>query len=109
MHAPDHNKCRPTACCQGIAEDSISQQPNRSDFPMSDYALQRLNMVETQVRTNDVTDPRIHAAMGMVARERFVPPEKRSVAYADVAPEIAPGRFLPDPRTFAKLLQLANI
>jgi protein-L-isoaspartate(D-aspartate) O-methyltransferase len=76
---------------------------------MSDYALQRLNMVETQVRTNDVTDPRIHAAMGMVARERFVPPEKRSVAYADVAPEIAPGRFLPDPRTFAKLLQLANI
>ena len=52
---------------------------------MSDYAVQRLNMVETQVRTNDVTDPRIHAAMGEVARERFVPTAKRAIAYADVA------------------------
>lgn len=76
---------------------------------MSDYAVQRFNMVETQVRTNDVTDPRIHAAMRTVARERFMPTEKRSVAYADLAPEIAPGRFLVDPRTFAKLLQLANV
>jgi protein-L-isoaspartate(D-aspartate) O-methyltransferase len=76
---------------------------------MSDYTVQRFNMVETQVRTNDVTDPRIHAAMGTVPRERFVPPDKRSIAYADLAPEIAPGRFLPDPRTFAKLLQLADV
>jgi len=76
---------------------------------MSDYAVQRFNMVETQVRTNDVTDPRIHAAMRTVARERFIPSEKKSVAYADLAPEIAPGRFLADPRTFAKLLQLADV
>jgi len=78
-------------------------------FWMSDYAVQRFNMVETQVRTNDVTDPRIHAAMRTVAREQFVPAEKRSVAYADLALEIAPGRFVPDPRTFAKLLQLAAV
>jgi len=78
-------------------------------FRMSDYTVQRFNMVETQVRTNDVTDPRIHAAMRMAARELFVPPDKRSIAYADLAPEIAPGRFLPDPRTFAKLLQLADV
>src|SRR5690348_9549461 len=77
--------------------------------PMSNYAVQRINMVETQVRTNDVTDPRIHFAMQTVERERFVPMTKRSVAYADLSLEVAPGRFLPDPRTFAKLLQLADV
>lgn len=76
---------------------------------MSDFALQRLNMVDTQVRPNDVTDPRIHAAMGEVERERFVPTAKRAIAYADVAVEVVQGRYLPDPRTFAKLVQLAAI
>jgi protein-L-isoaspartate(D-aspartate) O-methyltransferase len=76
---------------------------------MYDYTVQRFNMVETQVRTNDVPDPRIHQAMRMVERERFVPTDKRSVAYADLVLEVAPGRYLPDPRTFAKLLQLADI
>lgn len=76
---------------------------------MSDYAAQRLNMVDAQVRTNDVTDPRIHAAMREVPRERFVPAAKRALAYADASVEVAPRRYLLDPRTFAKLLQLAAI
>jgi protein-L-isoaspartate(D-aspartate) O-methyltransferase len=76
---------------------------------MAGYATQRINMVETQVRTNDVTDPRIHAAMAAVERERFVPAPRRAIAYADMAIEIAPGRYLLDPRTFAKLLQLLNL
>ncbi|MEI9992816.1 MAG: protein-L-isoaspartate O-methyltransferase [Rhizomicrobium sp.] len=74
---------------------------------MADYATQRFNMVECQVRTNDVTDPRIHAAMQGVPRERFVPAAKRATAYADVPVEVAQGRFLLDPRTFGKLVQLA--
>lgn len=76
---------------------------------MADYATQRFNMVETQVRTNDVTDPRIAAAMGAVAREKFVPAAHRATAYADVPVEVAQGRYLPDPRTFGKLLQLAAL
>jgi protein-L-isoaspartate(D-aspartate) O-methyltransferase len=76
---------------------------------MAGYATQRFNMVETQVRTNDVTDPRIHAAMNAVERERFVPAARRGLAYADMAIEIAPGRYLLDPRTFAKLLQLLDL
>ena len=66
-------------------------------------------MVDAQVRTNDVTDPRIHEAMRLVPRERFVPASKQAMAYADAVVEVAPGRFLLDPRTFAKLLQLAEI
>lgn len=69
----------------------------------------RFNMIEAQIRTNDVTDVRIHAALGAVERERFVPPAKKAIAYADVPVEIAPGRYLLDPRSFAKALQLAEI
>jgi protein-L-isoaspartate(D-aspartate) O-methyltransferase len=76
---------------------------------MPDYAAQRLNMVESQVRANDVTDVRVHAAMGEIPRERFVPAAKRAVAYADAGIELVPGRFLLEPRTFAKMLQLAEI
>lgn len=69
----------------------------------------RFNMVEAQIRTSNVTDPRIHAAMGAVARERFVPNAARALAYADVPVAVAPGRYLLDPRSFAKLLQLAQV
>jgi protein-L-isoaspartate(D-aspartate) O-methyltransferase len=69
----------------------------------------RFNMIEAQIRTNDVTDVRIHAALGAVERERFVPSAKKALAYADVPVEIAPGRYLLDPRSFAKALQLAEI
>lgn len=72
-------------------------------------AAARLHMVEGQVRTNDVTDKRITEIMGRLERERFVPDAKRALAYADVCVEVKPGRFLLDPRSFAKLLQLADI
>lgn len=76
---------------------------------MPDYATQRLNMVESQVRANDVPDPRIAEAMRLIPREKFVPMVKRGIAYADAAIEVAPGRHLLEPRTFAKLLQLAEV
>jgi len=69
----------------------------------------RFNMVDTQIRLSDVTDERILAAMNAVAREKFVPGPARALAYADVPVQVAPGRFLLDPRSFAKLAQLAEI
>lgn len=72
-------------------------------------AAARFNMIEAQIRPSNVTDPRIHAAMAEVARERFVPTASKALAYADVPVPLAPGRFLMDPRNFAKLLQLAGI
>jgi len=76
---------------------------------MSSFSVQRRNMIEAQIRANDVTDPRIQTAMADVPRERFVPPEKRALAYADIPVEVSPGRYLLDPRTFAKLLELADV
>ena len=69
----------------------------------------RANMIEAQIRSADVTDPRIHAAMAAVAREKFVPTSKLALAYADVPVEVAPGRYLLDPRSLAKALQLAEV
>jgi protein-L-isoaspartate(D-aspartate) O-methyltransferase len=69
----------------------------------------RLHMIDSQIRPNDVTDPHILAAFAAVAREGFVPRAARALAYADVPVEVAPGRFLMEPRCFAKLLQLAAI
>ncbi|MBV9331197.1 MAG: protein-L-isoaspartate O-methyltransferase [Alphaproteobacteria bacterium] len=76
---------------------------------MPDYAQQRLTMVDAQVRTNDVTDPRIHAAMREIPREKFLPSSRSAIAYADRPVDVAPNRYLLDPRTFSKLLQLADI
>ena len=67
----------------------------------------RLNMVESQVRTADVTDLRVQDAMRRIARESFLPRERAHLAYADLEPEYAPGRSLLRPRDVAKLVQLA--
>lgn len=70
-----------------------------------DIARARDFMVESQVRTADVTDTRIIAAMRALPRERFVPANKRALAYADLEVEAAPGRYLMRPRDLAKLVQ----
>jgi protein-L-isoaspartate(D-aspartate) O-methyltransferase len=72
---------------------------------MADLAAARLNMVESQVRTADVTDVRIHDAMRGIPRERFAPPAKAYLGYADIEIEYAPGRWLLKPRDVAKVLQ----
>ena len=72
---------------------------------MADLAAARLNMVESQVRTADVTDIRIHDAMRALPREAFLPPAKAHLAYADIEVEYAPGRWLLKPRDLGKLIQ----
>ncbi len=82
---------------------------------MIDSTAQRINMVESQVRPSDVTDRRILRAMLDVPREAFVPQARQALAYIDapvpVGPTSAgrPARTLLAPRTFAKLVQLAEI
>ena len=47
---------------------------------MTDFAAARANMVDGQVRTNNVTDLRVIAAMREVPRERFLPPASAGIA-----------------------------
>jgi protein-L-isoaspartate(D-aspartate) O-methyltransferase len=75
---------------------------------MVDYAQARRMMVDGQVRTADVTDLRILAAMQEVPRERFAPGSE-AIAYLDVDLPVANRRALLKPMVFAKLLQAAEI
>ncbi|WP_295554956.1 protein-L-isoaspartate O-methyltransferase [uncultured Hyphomicrobium sp.] len=80
-----------------------------------DYAIQRKNMVESQVRPSDVTDRRIIRAMLDLPREAFVPERFRTLAYMDgpvpltAAEGSGPRRTLLPARTLAKLVQAGEI
>lgn len=76
---------------------------------MTDFAAMRRNMVENQIRTNRVTDPRVIEAMETVPRELFVPKAMRAIAYIDEDIQVAPGRYLLEPMVMARLLQAAEI
>jgi protein-L-isoaspartate(D-aspartate) O-methyltransferase len=80
---------------------------------MADFAHARRMMVEGQVRTNDVTDPRLLAAMLEIPREAFVPATKIDVAYLDrdlpLRGSGAEARFLLKPMVLGKLLQAAAV
>lgn len=69
-----------------------------------DFISARLNMVESQVRTNDVTDIDLVDAMRNIHRERFCPPGREHLAYAETEIEYAPGRYLLNPRDLGKLV-----
>lgn len=78
---------------------------------MVDFERARKAMVDNQLRTSAITDRRLLGAMGSVPRERFVPEERKSLAYID-EPHLYPGplhRALPAPAPFARLVQLAQI
>ena len=70
-----------------------------------DYATAREIMVDSQMRTHDVTNVALLQALGQVARERFVPAGRGHLAYADTEIEYAPGRWMLRPRDISKLLQ----
>jgi protein-L-isoaspartate(D-aspartate) O-methyltransferase len=79
---------------------------------MTDYAAARTTMVDTQIRTEGVTDHGILRAMGEAPRERFVPARARAFAYTDadiLVKENAHHRRLMRPATLARLIQAAAI
>jgi protein-L-isoaspartate(D-aspartate) O-methyltransferase len=63
-------------------------------------------MVESQIRTADVTDLPLQDALRVVPRETVTPADKAHLAYADAEVEYAPGRWLLRPRDLGKLLQV---
>lgn len=72
--------------------------------PIPDFRAARAAMIDSQLRPQGVTDPRVLKAMGEVERERFLPPETRPLAYVDRAVSIGGGRFLPASAMVGQLL-----
>ncbi len=78
-----------------------------------DFAEMRRAMVDSQVRTTDVTELTLLDALMDVPRERFVPPRARPFAYIDEDILLNAGddtpRYLMEPSPFARMVQLAEI
>lgn len=79
-----------------------------------DYAAARLNMVESQLRTNRVSSAPLIEAFETVPRERFLPEALRGIAYIDEDIPLGQGahgkrRHLMEPMVLARLLQAAAV
>ncbi|NNU16745.1 protein-L-isoaspartate O-methyltransferase [Parvularcula sp. ZS-1/3] len=66
-------------------------------------------MVDSQVRPNDVTDFALQDAMSELPRERFVPADKRALAYVEQDVPLFDDRWMLKARDFSKLINAANI
>ena len=81
--------------------------PERREY--MDFEAARENMVDNQIRPNDVSEPEIVHAFLHTPREAFVPATRKPVAYSELEIETSEGRALWIPRDTAKLLKLAQI
>lgn len=72
-------------------------------------AALRQTMVDTQLKTVGVTDAAVLTAFADIPREPFLPAALTSLAHADAAHEVAPGRHLLAPLALALLLQRAAV
>jgi len=74
-----------------------------------DYKLARKAMVDGQIAVSSVVDRRLLAAFLDIPRERFLPEDRRAMAYSDVPHPLGNGRVLPPAVQFARIAQLAAI
>src|ERR1700719_217538 len=74
-----------------------------------DTLAARLQMVDQQIRTWEVLDPRVLEALSAVPREAFVPPEYRELAFADTPIPIGFGQVMLAPKLQGRILQALGV
>ena len=72
---------------------------------MNTHEKRRHLMIETQLRTNRVTNPALLEAFRDVPREVFAGQGREELAYVDEDLVVGHGRFLLEPMVFARLVQ----
>lgn len=77
-------------------------------FPVS-LELQRLLMVERQLKPRGIFDERVLSAIGKVPREEFISPELREHAYEDRPLTIGCCQTISQPYIVASMLQAAEL
>ena len=73
------------------------------------WARKRTRMVERQIASRDVDDPRVLEVMGTVPRHRFVPPSYRSQAYDDHPLPIGHDQTISQPYIVALMSQMLEL
>lgn len=74
-----------------------------------DFEAMRAAMVASQLRTSDVNDPAVIAAMSRVPREDYVPAARRATAYVDRPIPLGDGKMMNPPLATGRLLTVAHI
>jgi protein-L-isoaspartate(D-aspartate) O-methyltransferase len=74
-----------------------------------DYAAARQHMIDSQIKTNKVTDPSVIEALAALPREAFVSVAQKKLAYIDRPVAIGAGRRMTEPMVLARLLQVAQL
>lgn len=87
-----------------VAEQAPVPSVSGADAPAADLAAARGRLLDA-LRAGGVTDERVLAAMARVPRERFVAPELRPHAYANVALPIGDGQTISQPLMVAMMTQ----
>ncbi len=74
-----------------------------------DTLAARQQMVDQQIRTWEVLDPRVLAALAAVPREAFVPAQYRDLAFADAPLPIGCGQQMLAPKIQGRILQALGV
>lgn len=72
-------------------------------------AQARFNMIEQQIRTWDVLDPKVLQLLHDVPREHFVPAAYQGLAFADIEIPLIDEQFMLSPKLEARILQSLNL
>jgi protein-L-isoaspartate(D-aspartate) O-methyltransferase len=88
------------------AQNNMSNATARINMPS---AIARFNMIEQQIRTWEVLDPRVLTLLNEVPRENFVPREYAGLAFADIEVPIGHGQTMLQPKLEARMLQALNV
>jgi protein-L-isoaspartate(D-aspartate) O-methyltransferase len=75
----------------------------------ADWSEARARMVQTQLQSRDIRDPRVLDAMTRVERHRFIPEEVRAEAYGDHPVPIGEGQTISQPYIVAFMTQALAI
>jgi len=76
---------------------------------MADFAAARQHMLDSQIRTNKVTDDGLLRALAEIPRERFLSRDLQDIAYIDEDLAIGGGRFLMEPMVLARMIQALEL
>jgi protein-L-isoaspartate(D-aspartate) O-methyltransferase len=85
-------------------QNNMSHQTKR--FNMREA---RFNMIEQQIRTWEVLDPRVLQLLNEVPRENFVPAEYQGLAFADIEIPLGHGQTMLSPKLEGRILQALNV
>jgi protein-L-isoaspartate(D-aspartate) O-methyltransferase len=74
-----------------------------------DFEQARFNMVEQQIRTWEVLDPKVLDLLSSVHREDYVPAQHKRLAFADMEIPLGFGESMLAPKLEARLIQEASV